>query len=130
EMLYYLWRWLVWLTSCHERRLHEYEHLPWWEFTRAAGRSPAYQQFLGHGLTRLLVAIRAEESSTRTTGAIGFQLVQGLLTRDADVDRVLRGPTNEVWIDPWVRHLERLGACASSRRGCARSTPMAAGSPT
>jgi 15-cis-phytoene desaturase len=110
EMLHYLWRWLVWLTSCHERRLSEYEQVPWWEFTRAAGRSPAYQQFLGHGLTRMLVAIRAEESSARTTGAIGFQLFQGLLTRGMDVDCVLCGPTNEMWIDPWVRHLERLGA--------------------
>jgi 15-cis-phytoene desaturase len=109
DMLLYLRRLLVWLTSCDERRLHEYEHIPWWEFTRASGRSEGYQQFLGQGFTRMMVAIRAEEGSTRTVGAIGLQLGLGLLTHGVDVDSVLSGPTNDMWIDPWVAHLERLG---------------------
>jgi 15-cis-phytoene desaturase len=56
-----------------------------------------------------MVAIRAEEGSTRTVGAIGLQLGLGLLTHGVDVDSVLSGPTNEMWIDPWVAHLEKLG---------------------
>ena len=56
-----------------------------------------------------MVAIRAEEGSTRTVGAIGLQLGLGLLTHGVDVDSVLSGPTNEMWIDPWVAHLTRLG---------------------
>jgi uncharacterized protein with NAD-binding domain and iron-sulfur cluster len=109
DMLHYVRRLLVWLTSCDERRLHEYEHIPWWEFTQADRRSPGYQQFLGQGFTRLMVAIRAEEGSTRTVGAIGLQLGLGLMTHGVDVDSVLSGPTNEMWIDPWVAHLTRLG---------------------
>ena len=35
DMVHYVRRLLVWLTSCDERRLHEYEHIPWWEFTQA-----------------------------------------------------------------------------------------------
>ena len=109
DMLHYVRRLLVWLTSCDERRLHEYEHIPWWEFTQADNRSEGYQQFLGQGFTRLMVAIRAEEGSTRTVGAIGLQLGLGLMTHGVDVDSVLSGPTNEMWIDPWVAHLTRLG---------------------
>ena len=109
DLLHYVRRLLVWLTSCDERRLHEYEHIPWWEFTQADRRSEGYQQFFGQGFTRMMVAIRAEEGSTRTVGAIGLQLGLGLLTHGVDVDSVLSGPTNEMWIDPWVAHLERLG---------------------
>jgi uncharacterized protein with NAD-binding domain and iron-sulfur cluster len=109
DMLYYGGRLLAWLTSCEERRLHEYEQMAWWDFTRAVSRSTAYQQFLGDGLTRMLVAIRAEEGSTRTVGAIGLQLGMGLMKRGVDVDRLLCGPTNEVWIDPWVEYLKGLG---------------------
>ena len=57
----------------------------------------------------MMVAIRAEEGSTRTVGAIGIQLGLGLLTRGVDVDSVLSGPTNLMWIDPWVSHLRTLG---------------------
>ena len=109
DMLHYAHRLLVWLTSCDERRLHEYEHVPWWEFTQANSRSEGYKQFFGQGFTRMMVAIRAEEGSTRTVGAIGLQLGLGLLTHGVDVDSVLCGPTNEMWIDPWVAHLEQLG---------------------
>ena len=109
DILYYSNRLLVWLTSCDRRRVSEYEHISWWEFTRADGRSESYKQFFGQGFTRMMVAIRAEEGSTRTVGAIGLQLGLGLLTRGVDVDSVLSGPTNLMWIDPWVSHLRTLG---------------------
>ena len=46
------------LTSCEQRRLDEYESISWWDFIGADGRSPAYQKFLGDGITRSLVAAR------------------------------------------------------------------------
>jgi uncharacterized protein with NAD-binding domain and iron-sulfur cluster len=110
DMLFYARRLLVWLTSCDERRVSEYEHISWWEFTKADGRSEGYKQFFGQGFTRMMVAIRAEEGSTRTVGAIGMQLGLGLLTHGVDVDSVLCGPTNQMWIDPWVAHVKSLGA--------------------
>ena len=55
----------------------------------------------GQGMTRSLVAMRAEESSTRTVGRILLQLFYGILVPGGVFDRLLTGPTNDVWMDPW-----------------------------
>jgi 15-cis-phytoene desaturase len=109
EVLFYVDRLLTLLTTCEERRVAEYEKIPWWDFVDAANKSAAYQQFLVRGTTRSLVALRPEEGSTRTVGYIGLQLGLGLLKVGDPVDRVLNGPTSEVWIDPWTRYLESCG---------------------
>jgi len=109
EVLFYVDRLLILLTTCEERRVAEYEKIPWWDFIDASNKSAAYQQFLARGMTRSMVAIRAEEGSTRTVGYIGLQLTLGLLRVGETVDRLLNGPTNEVWIDPWVNYLRSRG---------------------
>jgi uncharacterized protein with NAD-binding domain and iron-sulfur cluster len=96
-------------TSCEERRLGELEDQSWWQLLGASRRSAAFRQFLAVGLTRSLVACRANEISTRTGGAILLQLIFGMATPGVRVDRVLNGPTNDVWIDPWCRYLEDRG---------------------
>jgi 15-cis-phytoene desaturase len=88
------------------RRTAEYEQIPWWTFIDAANRSEVYQTLLGKGLTRSLVAVRAQEASTRTAGYILLQLLFGLLTYEG-FDRLLNGPTNDVWLTPWVSYLIR-----------------------
>lgn len=108
EILFYVDRLLTLLTTCEERRLAEYEKISWWDFIGAANKSAAYQQFLARGMTRSMVAIRAEEGSARTVGYTGLQLTLGLLKIADSVDRLLNGPTNEVWIDPWVTYLKSL----------------------
>jgi 15-cis-phytoene desaturase len=108
ELLYFIDRLFTLLTSCPERRVAEYEQIPWWTFIDAANRSSAYQTLLGKGLTRSLVAVRAQESSTRTAGYIFLQLLFGLLTHGG-FDRLLSGPTNEVWLAPWVSYLQQHG---------------------
>jgi 15-cis-phytoene desaturase len=108
EILFYVDRLLVLLTSCEERRVAEYEKIPWWDYIDASNKSAAYQHFLVRGITRSMVAIRAEEGSTRTVGYIGLQLALGLLKVGERVGRLLNGPTNEVWIDPWVNYLRSL----------------------
>lgn len=100
---------LEFLTSCEARRREEYEHSSWWEFVDAADKSWEYQQVYGIGPTRGLVAMRAEESSTRTIGRIYAQLLFGIATPWLDADSILDGPTNEVWIDPWVEYLDEQG---------------------
>ena len=98
------------LTSCHERRLGEYERTSWWEFLGAEQRSAAYQKFLATGITRSLVAAKARKASTRTIGDIFVQLVLTFLNPIAgSTDRVLDGPSNLVWIDPWLAYLELSG---------------------
>ncbi len=102
-------RLLLLLTSCEKRRFAEYENQSWWSFSGAESRSPAYQKFLADGLTRSLVAAKAREMSARTGGYILLQLLFDLSRPGGAADRVLNGPTNDVWIDPWLAHLRGMG---------------------
>src|SRR6185369_9533670 len=63
ELSFFIGRVLTILTSCRERRLHEYEKIDWWRFIAADGKSEAYQLYLAIGLTRSLVALKAQEAS-------------------------------------------------------------------
>ncbi|HUB77902.1 MAG TPA: FAD-dependent oxidoreductase [Bryobacteraceae bacterium] len=109
ELGYFIDRLLIVATSCSERRFAEFENIAWWDFIAAPKMSKAYQAYLGEGLTRSLVAMRAEESSTRTVGCTQLQLLYGLICPDRVFDRLLSGPTDDVWIDPWIEYLKKLG---------------------
>jgi uncharacterized protein with NAD-binding domain and iron-sulfur cluster len=108
EVYFFAERMFVLLTSCRERMDTEYEHIPWWTFIDAANHSAAYQIPLGKGLTRSLVAVRAQEASARTAGTTLAQLLFGLLTLSG-FDRLLNGPTSDVWLTPWVTYLRQRG---------------------
>lgn len=108
EVLFFMDRLLVLATSCPERRNTEYETLTWWNFIGADTRSKEYQTILAEGLTRSLVAMRAEDGSTRTVGYILLQLLYGILS-PTGFDRLLAGPTNDVWLKPWVDYLTARG---------------------
>ncbi|MEU2868794.1 FAD-dependent oxidoreductase [Streptomyces olivoreticuli] len=111
ELAYFASRMLVWFTSCEQRRLDAWERLPWWEFIRAARMSPNYQRLLAIGITRNIVATKAEVASTRTVCTCVEAFFLNVLGRGADgePDRVLNAPTDEAWIGPWVTHLRSLG---------------------
>jgi uncharacterized protein with NAD-binding domain and iron-sulfur cluster len=109
DLAYFSERLLVLLTSCEARRFGEWEQQSWWEFSGAASRSPRYQQFLADGLTRTLVAARAREMSARTGGYILLQLLFDIGEPGRVADRLLDGPTSDVWIDPWLDYLRTLG---------------------
>ncbi len=109
ELAFFIDRLLVLLTTCPERRLAEDENIAWWDFIDARNKSVSYQKYLGEGITRSLVAMKAEISSTRTVGYINLQLILGLLCSGEGFDRLLNGPTNDAWIDPWIAHLNALG---------------------
>ena len=126
EQLHFADRLLLFLSSCEKRRFAEYEQQSWWTFAGAEQRSPAYGKFLADGLTRTLVAAKAREISARTGGTILLQLLFDLSRPGAQADRVLNGPTNDVWIDPWLDHLRGLGV--DYRTGHqVQSLPAAAG---
>ena len=98
------------LTSCEERRIGEYEGVSWWEFIDAEPRSPSYQKFLATGFTRSLVASKARKASARTVGDMFMQMMLTFLEpTSGSTDRLLDGPTNLVWIDPWCSYLEFRG---------------------
>jgi uncharacterized protein with NAD-binding domain and iron-sulfur cluster len=109
ELAFFVSRLLTVATSCAERRLVEYENSTWWDFIAAPRMSKTYQAYLGQGVTRSLVAMRAEESSTRTVGTTQLQLLYSFISPDGVFDRLLSGPTNDVWIYPWTQHLQNLG---------------------
>ena len=97
------------LTACEERRLVEYERINWWDFIEAGARSASYQKYFGNGITRSLVAAKARRASTKTIGDIFVQILFNILLPGVAADRVLNGPTNDVWINPWLDHLRRQG---------------------
>ncbi|WP_251021875.1 FAD-dependent oxidoreductase [Streptomyces sp. ISL-98] len=111
EVVHFLGRVLVHITSCELRRIEQWEMVSWWEFINADAMSREYQQLLGVGITRDLVAIRAEVASTRTVGRLTQAFIYNLLGRgnDGEIDRVLNAPTSEAWITPWEEHLRGLG---------------------
>ncbi|TWH01620.1 uncharacterized protein with NAD-binding domain and iron-sulfur cluster [Nocardioides sp. J9] len=111
ELVYFVERLLVFLTSCDERRMGQWEKVSWWDFVGAGKRSQPYQKILAAGLTRNLVAAKETIASTRTIGNMGEAFVYNIMGRgnDGALDRVLDLPTNEAWIDPWMIHLRGLG---------------------
>ena len=111
ELEYFVNRLLVFLTSSDERRFGQWEHVSWWDFVAAERHSDEYRAVIARGLTRSLVAAKEQVASTRTIGNMGEAFVMNILGRgnDGALDRVLNGPTNEAWINPWVRHLRSLG---------------------
>jgi uncharacterized protein with NAD-binding domain and iron-sulfur cluster len=97
------------LTSCSERRVDAYEKIGWWEFIGAEQRSDAYQKLFGIGCTRSVVAAQAKLASTKTIGDMFVQFFFNLAEPAIGADRVLNGPTNDVWIEPWLTYLRDRG---------------------
>ncbi len=97
----------VWqlMTSSKTRRENDYERLGWWEYLQADRFSVDYQHLLVEGLTRTLVAAKAELASTKTGGDIFLQLLYCSTDPSVNTDRVLNGPTNEKWLYAWNDYL-------------------------
>ena len=97
------------LTSCDARRQEIYETVGWWEFVDAGSKSEGYQKFLAEGLTRSLVAANAQLANAHVEGDVGLALILDMLIPGPSTDRVLNGPTNEVWLHPWLDYLTKSG---------------------
>jgi len=111
EATFFVTKLIAFFTSSDERRLGQLERVSWWDFVQAERFSKEYQAVLAKGLTKSLVAAKAETASTRTIGNMAEAFIYNIMGRgnDGALDRVLNGPTTEVWIDPWVTHLRSLG---------------------
>jgi uncharacterized protein with NAD-binding domain and iron-sulfur cluster len=100
--------WIL-LTSCKDRRREEYDKVGWWDFIEADRRSREFQYVVGDVGVRFLLAMHARKASTKTIGDIGLQLYLDHLKPGVHVDRLLNGPTHDVWLGPWLAHLRQLG---------------------
>lgn len=108
EVEHYLERcWQV-MTSCNDRREEEYQNIAWWNFIDADAQSANFKRVFT-GMTRILVAAKAREANTATIGTVGSQIMLDMTMPGGSADRLLNGPTNEVWIYPWLEHLRQLG---------------------
>lgn len=108
EAAFFADRMLELLTSCERRRRGELDEVTWWEFIEADRMSEGYRGRLAEA-TQALVALQPQRASARTVGQVYFQLLRGQLDPRIQAERVLDGPTSEVWIGPWREHLESLG---------------------
>jgi uncharacterized protein with NAD-binding domain and iron-sulfur cluster len=109
DLLFFFARIQTWLGSCDARRMQQYERMSWWDFIQADSHSEAFRKFLAGGLTRTLVAANARHMSARSAASVLVQLLEDLSIGQGGMDRVLNGPTNEVWMDPWLAQLRKLG---------------------
>ena len=108
------------LASCDERRVEQ------WDLAELVGvragrrRRRRSARYLADGLTRTLVAARAQEMSARTGGLILVQLLLDLSRAGARADRVLDAPTSDGVDRPVGRApalARRRGAAGGARRG-------------
>jgi uncharacterized protein with NAD-binding domain and iron-sulfur cluster len=102
------------LTSSYERRQQVYERIAWWQYMstdqQCGTRQPCpYEEYCVGGLTHSLVAAQPKLMSTKTGGDILLQLLLLMANPTAHTDRVLNGPTNDVWLFPWLKHLQSMG---------------------
>jgi uncharacterized protein with NAD-binding domain and iron-sulfur cluster len=111
ELAFFVERVMVFLTSSDERRFGQWENVSWWDFIKAEGKSDEYKKVLARGLTRAVVAAKERKASTRTIGNMAEAFIYNFQERgnDGAPDRVLNAPTNEAWIDPWVKLLRKRG---------------------
>jgi len=113
EAAYFVSKLGVYVASCDERRLGQWDDVSWKDFIREDEMSEEYRKVMSRSLVRNLAATKSSEASTHSIGLVGEASVMSLLgrgnDRNATFDRVLNGPTSEVWLDHWIAHLKRLG---------------------
>jgi uncharacterized protein with NAD-binding domain and iron-sulfur cluster len=94
-------------TMCLPRRESELDGRAWWDYMRADSKSQRYRSIIVEGLTQNLVAMDAKMSSTKSVINILARLLNDFLRPGGTIDRVLNGPTSEVWIEHWRTYLEQ-----------------------
>ncbi|MEO6473298.1 MAG: FAD-dependent oxidoreductase, partial [Aeromicrobium sp.] len=103
---------VVFFSSCDARRHSDWDTMPWTTFIRTAKWPGDYSDILSEAWAHMLQASLAPATTTDFVGTILEWIIYNLigLNSTAPPDRVLGGPTNEMLIKPWVKHLGTLGA--------------------
>jgi hypothetical protein len=104
----------VYVTSCDERKLGQWDNMTWERYIGADRASREYNRYLADGIIRNLAASKSRDASAHSIGLVGEASVWSILLLGNDYDnkgfdRVLNGPTSSQWIDPWVTHLQSKG---------------------
>lgn len=119
------------ITSGEERYWGELEARSWSEYIATYRMHKESQALFGTGLTRTFVATQAEAMSARTGATILLQLLYDIgfperhpTAGPVAADRVLDGPTSDVWLTPWRTYLETAVA-SSGPPAWEKHTPVA-----
>ncbi|MBO0679172.1 FAD-dependent oxidoreductase [Mycolicibacterium sp. S2-37] len=118
----------VYVTSCDERKLGQWDNLSWEDYIGANRRSEEYNRYLADGIIRNLAASKSRDASAHSIGLVGEASVWSILLLGNDYDnkgfdRVLNGPTSSQWLDPWVSHLRSEGVTFRVGQALAKLTP-------
>ncbi|WP_158891424.1 hydroxysqualene dehydroxylase [Amycolatopsis anabasis] len=102
---------VAFFTSGPKRRWGQWENVSYLEGMAADRLSPTGYTLLVDALITTLVAAKAEKASALTMALMGEAFILSILGAGpyTDADQLLNGPTNEVFIDPWVAHLRGMG---------------------
>jgi hypothetical protein len=99
---------LLQFATASEPRRAEYANMSWSEFIGAADLSENAQAMIERW-PRALVAMSATECDARTEWVPLIQLLLDQVRPDGYRDGTLRGPTSEIWLEPWREYLEGQG---------------------
>jgi uncharacterized protein with NAD-binding domain and iron-sulfur cluster len=99
---------LQYMTSCEERREQEYQEKSWWEFIEGNSFEKPFQELIVKW-PEALVAMDAHSCDARTNGSTSVQILLDLFRDGGYRDGILKGPTNEAWLEHWRRYLEAQG---------------------
>jgi uncharacterized protein with NAD-binding domain and iron-sulfur cluster len=117
QALYFASKLFVYVTSCDERRLGQWDYVAWKDFIREDRMSEEYREVVSRSLVRNLAATKSSDASTHSIGLVGEASIMSLMGRgndqNASFDRVLDGPTSEVWLNEWIGLLQRMGVTFS-----------------
>eukprot|EP01137_Pigoraptor_chileana_P018511 Opistho-2@78106 len=107
--------WVI-LTSSMERRFHEFENVSWWDFMRTENYSAHYGDIVKM-ISGNILAADPRRGSAHVVGHLAEDLVtRTVVPGQKGILYMLDGPTSDVWIDPWTRHLTKLGVKLVSGR--------------
>lgn len=119
DVLHYLYAHLRLLWMCRERLLAELGDISYADYLQLGCKSAQAQEFFS-AVPRIYVAARTSAEAA----AIAPIVLKGLFRlksncpsalNDAKLPAIMMmdGPTSERMVDPWIRHLTRLGVVAS-----------------
>jgi uncharacterized protein with NAD-binding domain and iron-sulfur cluster len=105
ELSFFLGRLVQYRLSSALTRRESFGTLTWWDYLEAGSKSQAFQGLV-HATTRLTISAKATQVSADTLAKLAIRTLDGWLR---EKDRVLNGPTSEVFIDWWQEALVQRG---------------------
>ena len=109
EVVDYLRRILRVLKSSDIRRYEQLEEVSIWDYLESDSKSKNFQDLFGNGMSSLIQAVRGRDASARTFTLSIYAFFSEMLTGNRSTTDILKGPTSELWVSPWVDFLESRG---------------------